>query len=96
MSIINNHALTYATLTNIHYAGEFAFLAFICLIIQILIEIFLAIHYSFTVDMAFIILKHIMRIVIFGWLLRHTQASGASMLFLDGTAVDTQCSSKEL
>lgn len=82
VNVINSHALAYPTPTNIHYAWNFGFLAFICLIIQILTGIFLAMHYTSNVNLAFISVEHIMRNVNFGWLLRYVHANGASMFFI--------------
>jgi quinol-cytochrome oxidoreductase complex cytochrome b subunit len=53
-----------------------------CLIIQILTGIFLAMHYTPHVDLAFASVEHIMRDVNFGWLLRYVHANGASMFFI--------------
>nr|YP_011017686.1 apocytochrome b [Dasysiphonia japonica]WQF69509.1 apocytochrome b [Dasysiphonia japonica] len=82
ITILNNHALAYPTPTNIHYAWNFGFLAIICLIIQILTGVFLAMHYTPHVDLAFTSVEHIMRNVNFGWLLRYIHANGASMFFI--------------
>nr|AHX02453.1 apocytochrome b [Plocamium cartilagineum] len=81
-SIINNHLLDYPTPINIHYAWNFGFLSSFCLIIQILTGIFLAMHYTPHVDLAFMSVEHIMRDVNYGWLLRYLHANGASMFFI--------------
>ena len=81
-SIINDHLINYPTPINIHYAWNFGFLASMCLIIQILTGIFLAMHYTPHVDLAFASLEHIMRDVNYGWLLRYIHANGASMFFI--------------
>nr|YP_009348176.1 apocytochrome b [Corallina officinalis]APX55286.1 apocytochrome b [Corallina officinalis]QJF58205.1 apocytochrome b [Corallina officinalis] len=82
ISVINNHLINYPTPINIHYAWNFGFLASMCLIIQILTGIFLAMHYTPQVDLAFASLEHIMRDVNYGWLLRYAHANGASMFFI--------------
>lgn len=82
ISIINNHLIDYPTPINIHYAWNFGFLSAICLIIQIITGIFLAMHYTPHVSLAFISLEHIMRDVNFGWFLRYIHANGASMFFI--------------
>ena len=79
---INKHLISYPTPINIHYAWNFGFLSFICLFIQILSGIFLAMHYSPNVDFAFASIEHIMREVNFGWLLRYIHSNGASMFFI--------------
>nr|YP_008994186.1 apocytochrome b [Gracilariopsis chorda]AGO19238.1 apocytochrome b [Gracilariopsis chorda]UAD89900.1 apocytochrome b [Gracilariopsis chorda] len=82
LSIVNNHLIDYPTPINIHYAWNFGFLASICLIIQILTGIFLAMHYTPHVDLAFASIEHIMRDVNYGWLLRYIHSNGASMFFI--------------
>nr|YP_010925350.1 apocytochrome B [Neoporphyra dentata]WKD83556.1 apocytochrome B [Neoporphyra dentata] len=81
-NIVNNHLIDYPTPINIHYAWNFGFLSAMCLIIQIVTGIFLAMHYTPHVDLAFISVEHIMRDVNFGWLLRYVHANGASMFFI--------------
>ena len=66
LSVINDHLINYPTPINIHYAWNFGFLASTCLIIQILTGIFLAMHYTPHVDLAFASLEHIMRDVNYG------------------------------
>nr|YP_010726694.1 apocytochrome b [Cystoclonium purpureum f. stellatum]WDY85181.1 apocytochrome b [Cystoclonium purpureum f. stellatum] len=82
INTINNHLIDYPTPINLHYAWNFGFLSSICLIIQILTGIFLAMHYTPHVDLAFASVEHIMRDVNYGWLLRYIHANGASMFFI--------------
>nr|ARU07654.1 cytochrome b [Gracilaria tenuistipitata] len=82
ISIVNNHLIDYPTPINIHYAWNFGFLASICLIIQIITGIFLAMHYTPHVELAFASVEHIMRDVNYGWLLRYIHSNGASMFFI--------------
>lgn len=82
ISIINNHLIDYPTPINLHYAWNFGFLSSVCLIIQILTGIFLAMHYTPHIDLAFISVEHIMRDVNYGWLLRYIHSNGASMFFI--------------
>lgn len=82
LSIVNDHLINYPTPINIHYAWNFGFLSAMCLIIQIVTGIFLAMHYTPHVDLAFASLEHIMRDVNYGWLLRYVHANGASMFFI--------------
>lgn len=49
---------------------------------SILHSIFLAMHYTGHVDLAFDSVEHIMRDIPFGWLLRYTHSNGASLFFL--------------
>ena len=81
-SLVNDHLISYPTPINIHYAWNFGFLSSICLIVQILTGIFLAMHYTPHIDLAFASVEHIMRDVNYGWLLRYLHANGASMFFV--------------
>lgn len=61
---------------------SFGFSALVCLILQIISGIFLAMHYIPSADLAFSSIEHIMRDVRHGWFLRYLHANGASMFFL--------------
>ena len=80
--VANNHLIDYPTPMNIHYAWNFGFLSSICLVIQLITGIFLAMHYTPHINLAFTSLEHIMRDVNYGWLLRYIHANGASMFFI--------------
>ena len=67
---------------NLNYWWNFGSLAGLCLVIQLLTGIVLAMHYTPHVDMAFDSVERIMRDVNFGWLLRYMHANGASMFFV--------------
>ena len=81
-STINDHLIDYPTPSNLNYMWSFGSLAGLCLLIQIATGIFLAMHYTAHVDLAFLSVEHIMRDVEGGWLLRYMHANGASMFFL--------------
>jgi len=81
-SVINDHLVDYPSPSNINYFWGFGSSAGICLIIQIATGIFLAMHYTPHVDLAFLSVEHIMRDVSGGWLLRYMHANGASMFFI--------------
>lgn len=81
-SVLNNHLIDYPTPTNLNYLWGFGSLAGICLGIQIVTGVLLAMHYTPHVSLAFYSVEHIMRDVNYGWLLRYTHANGASMFFL--------------
>lgn len=72
----------HATPKNLNYFWNFGSLAGLCLVIQILTGLFLAMHYNPSVDGAFASVEHIMREVNFGWLIRYMHAVGASMFFI--------------
>ena len=82
LSLVNDHLIDYPTPSNLNYMWSFGSLAGLCLMIQILTGIFLAMHYTPHVDLAFLSVEHIMRDVEGGWLLRYSHANGASMFFI--------------
>ena len=82
LSTLNDHLIDYPTPSNLSYWWNFGSLAGICLVIQILTGVFLAMHYTPHVDLAFLSVEHIMRDVTGGWLLRYMHANGASMFFI--------------
>ncbi len=67
---------------NLNYFWNFGFLAGLCLIIQIVTGIVLAMHYAGDARIAFDSTEHIMRDVNWGWLMRYTHANGASAFFV--------------
>lgn len=81
-AVINNHIIDYPTPINLNYFFGFGSLAGIMLVIQILTGIFLAMHYTPHIDLAFNSVEHIMRDVNNGWLIRYTHANGASFFFI--------------
>lgn len=81
-SILNQHLINYPTPSNLNYWAGFGSLAGICLVIQIVTGVFLAMHYTPHVDLAFNSVEHIMRDVEGGWFLRYMHANGASMFFI--------------
>jgi len=82
MAFSDNHLIHYPTPTNLTYAWSFGSSAGICLLIQIFSGIFLAMHYTPHIDLAFSSVEHIMRDVNHGWLIRYIHANGASMFFI--------------
>src|SRR4051812_21138071 len=72
----------YPTPRNLTYWWNFGSIAGLCLVLQIVTGIFLAMHYTAHVNMAFDSVEHIMRAVNYGWLLRYSHAVGASMFFV--------------
>jgi quinol-cytochrome oxidoreductase complex cytochrome b subunit len=82
IQLFNDHLVDYPTPSNITYFWNFGSMAGMCLVIQILTGIGLAMHYTPHVDLAFQSVEHIMRDVNGGWLLRYVHANGASMFFI--------------
>ena len=78
---IYHTVFTYPAPVNLSYLWNFGVLSFVCLLIQILTGIFLAMHYTPHADLAFISVEHIMRDVNYGWLLRYMHLNGASFFF---------------
>ncbi|MFC3229608.1 cytochrome b N-terminal domain-containing protein [Marinibaculum pumilum] len=72
----------YPTPKNLSYWWNFGSLAGICLVIQIVTGLVLAMHYTPHTDLAFASVEHIMRDVNYGWLLRYIHANGASFFFI--------------
>ena len=81
-AFIDSHIIDYPTPVNLNYMWSFGSSAGLCLVIQILTGIFLAMHYSPHIDLAFVSVEHIMRDVNNGWLVRYIHANGASMFFV--------------
>jgi quinol-cytochrome oxidoreductase complex cytochrome b subunit len=66
----------------ITYLWNFGVLSGVCLVVQIISGIGLAMHYCANVELAFSSVEHIMRDVNYGWLMRYIHANGASMFFI--------------
>ncbi|KAH0721205.1 hypothetical protein KY284_006235 [Solanum tuberosum] len=79
-STLNQHLIDYPTPSNLSYWWGFGSLAGICLVIQIVTGVFLAMHYTPHVDLAFNSVEHIMGDVEGGWLLRYMHANGATFI----------------
>jgi len=80
--LINDHLVDYPTPSNLTLFWNYGFLAGMCLSIQLITGIALAMHYTPHIDLAFLSVEHIMRDVNNGWFLRYTHANGASMFFI--------------
>ena len=82
LSFVDSHIIDYPTPVNLNYMWSFGSTAGLCLVIQIITGIFLAMHYTPHIDLAFSSVEHIMRDVNNGWLIRYLHANGASMFFI--------------
>nr|BAA78465.1 cytochrome b [Fluvitrygon signifer] len=82
LKIINNSLIDLPAPTNISTWWNFGSLLGLCLIIQILTGLFLAMHYTADISSAFSSVAHICRDVNYGWLIRNTHANGASLFFI--------------
>nr|QIJ94100.1 cytochrome b [Eremias arguta potanini]QIJ94116.1 cytochrome b [Eremias arguta potanini] len=82
LKIVNNSFIDLPTPPNISAWWNFGSLLGLCLIIQILTGLFLAMHYTADVTSAFTSVAHIHRDVQHGWLIRNLHANGASLFFI--------------
>ena len=80
--LVNSYMIDSPQPANISYMWNFGSLLGVCLILQILTGVFLAMHYQPNVDLAFTSVEHIMRDVNSGWFLRYCHANVASFFFL--------------
>nr|AZJ16981.1 cytochrome b [Caenis sp. JYZ-2018] len=80
--IANNALVDLPAPSNISSWWNFGSLLGLCLIVQITTGLFLAMHYTAHIDMAFSSVAHICRDVNYGWLLRTLHANGASFFFI--------------
>nr|WJJ69973.1 cytochrome b [Apolemia sp. 3 CWD-2005] len=81
-SPINSAIVDLPTPSNISYLWNFGSLLGLCLAIQILTGIFLAMHYCSDVSLAFHSITHITRDVNYGFLLKYLHANGGSAFFV--------------
>ncbi|MFN4287270.1 MAG: cytochrome b [Brevundimonas sp.] len=67
---------------NLNYWYTFGAILMLCLVIQIITGVVLAMHYQPNTEMAFASVERIMRDVNGGWLIRYVHSNGASMFFI--------------
>lgn len=82
LKIVNNSLVELPSPSRISSLWNFGSLLGVCLIIQILRGLFLAMHYSCDVVIAFDRVRHISRDVRFGWALHIIHANGARFFFI--------------
>nr|YP_002122390.1 apocytochrome b [Candida neerlandica]ABX89451.1 apocytochrome b [Candida neerlandica] len=82
LSLVNSYLIDSPQPSSINYWWNLGSLLGLCLVIQIASGVFLAMHYSSNLLLAFDSVEHIMRDVNAGWLLRYIHANGASFFFL--------------
>nr|UMI33281.1 cytochrome b [Rhagoletis cerasi]WCB98188.1 cytochrome b [Rhagoletis cerasi]WCB98201.1 cytochrome b [Rhagoletis cerasi] len=80
--IANNALVDLPVPINISTWWNFGSLLGLCLMLQILTGLFLAMHYTADINLAFNSVNHICRDVNYGWLLRTLHANGASFFFI--------------
>nr|YP_009740522.1 cytochrome b [Apalacris nigrogeniculata]YP_010703647.1 cytochrome b [Xenocatantops humilis]QID03458.1 cytochrome b [Apalacris nigrogeniculata]WCO86781.1 cytochrome b [Xenocatantops humilis] len=82
IKIMNNSLVDLPAPINISYWWNLGSLLGMCLSIQIVTGLFLAIHYTSNIETAFSSVVHICRDVNNGWIIRMLHANGASMFFI--------------
>jgi ubiquinol-cytochrome c reductase cytochrome b subunit len=82
LRIVNSYIVDSPQPSNISYLWNFGSLLALCLGIQIVTGVFLAMHYTPNVELAFISVEHIMRDVNMGWAIRYAHANVASFFFI--------------
>nr|YP_010309676.1 cytochrome b [Actenodia billbergi]UMR54793.1 cytochrome b [Actenodia billbergi] len=82
MKIANNALIDLPSPSNISLMWNFGSLLGLCLVVQIITGIFLAMHYCPNIELAFNSVIHICRDVNYGWLIRTLHANGASFFFI--------------
>nr|YP_009540709.1 cytochrome b [Arcyptera meridionalis]AYQ22797.1 cytochrome b [Arcyptera meridionalis]QID03978.1 cytochrome b [Arcyptera meridionalis] len=82
IKIINYSLIDLPAPMNISFWWNFGSLLGLCLMIQIITGLFLAMHYTPNIEMAFSSVIHICRDVNNGWIIRTLHANGASMFFI--------------
>nr|YP_009745917.1 cytochrome b [Sciara ruficauda]QIH95762.1 cytochrome b [Sciara ruficauda] len=81
LKIMNGSLIDLPAPSNISTWWNFGSMLGLCLVIQILTGLFLTMHYSANIQIAFDSIIHISRDVNYGWLIRTTHANGASFFF---------------
>jgi len=81
LKLVNAYIIDHSQPTNISYLWNFGSLLAICLAIQIITGVTLAMHYNPSVTEAFNSIEHIMRDVNNGWLVRYLHSNTASAFF---------------
>jgi len=74
--------VAYPTPRNLNYWWTFGAMLALCLVVQIVTGIVLAMHYTPHIQMAFASVQRIDRDVPYGWLIQNIHSVGASMFFL--------------
>jgi len=81
LKLVNSYIIDASQPSNISYLWNFGSLLAVCLIIQIITGVTLAMHYSPNILEAFNSIEHIMRDVNNGWLIRYLHSNTASAFF---------------
>nr|DBA07048.1 TPA_asm: cytochrome b [Neodiprion lecontei] len=82
LKIMNGSLVDLPTPSNITTMWNFGSLLGLCLVTQLITGIFLAMHYTPNIQMAFDSIIHIYRDINNGWMIKNLHANGASMFFI--------------
>nr|QUO98698.1 cytochrome b [Hyphessobrycon amandae] len=82
LKIANDALIDLPAPSNISAWWNFGSLLLLCLMMQILTGLFLAMHYTSDISTAFSSVAHICRDVNYGWVIRNLHANGASFFFI--------------
>ncbi len=82
LRLAHDSLVAYPTPRNLNYWWTFGAMLSLCLVVQIVTGVVLAMHYIPHIDHAFDSIQRIKRDVPWGWLLQPMHAVGASMFFL--------------
>nr|ACR40493.1 cytochrome b [Astyanax aeneus] len=82
LKIANDALIDLPAPSNISARWNFGSLLLLCLMMQILTGLFLAMHYTSDISTAFSSVAHICRDVNYGWIIRNMHANGASFFFI--------------
>lgn len=82
LGLVNSYTVDSPQPSNLSYIWNFGSLLGLCLVIQIITGVTLAIHYTPSIDIAFNSVEHIIRSVNYGWLIRYIHANVASFFFI--------------
>nr|YP_009239716.1 cytochrome b [Plotosus lineatus]AMM05995.1 cytochrome b [Plotosus lineatus] len=82
LKTVNNALIDLPAPSNISAWWNFGSLLLLCLIMQIMTGLFLAMHYTSEISTAFSSVVHICRDVNYGWTIRNLHANGASFFFI--------------
>lgn len=82
LNLVNSYLIDSPQPSSINYWWNLGSLLGLCLVIQIITGIFIAMHYSSNIELAFNSVEHIIRDINYGWLIRYLHANGASFFFI--------------
>src|SRR3546814_16539115 len=80
--VYNSVGSGYPVPRNLNYFWNFGFLALICLVLQIVTGVVMAMHYAANTAVAFDTVEMTVRDVSWCWLFRYAHAHGASAFFV--------------